>query len=80
MLSKAKQEHKPTDLYSKGTGKNACRYLTPWRYAPLRECSRGRRGGENRYFLRNEANKPFGINKNAWEEVQKATRKRNEIR
>ena len=26
MLSKAKQEHRPTDLYSKGTGKNACRY------------------------------------------------------
>ena len=28
MLSKAKQEHRPTDLYSKGTGKNACRYYS----------------------------------------------------
>ena len=27
MLSKAKQEHRPSGLYSKGTGKNACRYL-----------------------------------------------------
>ena len=35
---------------------------------------------ENRYILRNKANKSFRINTNAWEEVQKATRKRNEIR
>ena len=27
MRSKAKQEHRPCGLYSKGTGKNACRYL-----------------------------------------------------
>ena len=27
MLSKAKQEHRPSGLYSEGTGKNACRYL-----------------------------------------------------
>ena len=30
-------------------------------------------GGENRYILRNEANKPFRINKSSSEEVQKAT-------
>ena len=35
---------------------------------------------ENRYILRNKANKSFRINTNEWEEVQKATRKRNEIR
>ena len=40
---------------------------------------RGERG-ENRYILRNEANKSFRINTNDWEEVQKATRKRNRIR
>ena len=28
MLSKAKQEHRPTGLYSKGTGRNVCRYLS----------------------------------------------------
>ena len=27
MRSEAKQEHRPTGLYSKGTGRNACRYL-----------------------------------------------------
>ena len=30
-------EHRHSGLYSEGTGKNACRYLMPWRYAPLGE-------------------------------------------
>ena len=35
-------------------------------------------GGENRYILRNKANKSFRINKNSSKEVQKGTRKRTE--
>ena len=72
MLSKAKQEHRPTDLYSKGDRQEclpyleACRYFTLRRHVPLRECSRGRQsGGENGYILRNEANKSIRINTNA---------------
>ena len=35
-------------------------------------------GGENRYILRNKANKSFRINKSSSKEVQKGTRKRTE--
>ena len=54
---------------------NACRYLCDFR----RNAPGGSGRGKNKYKLRNKANKSFRINISAWEEVQKATKKRNEI-
>ena len=113
MLNKAKREYGPSGLYSKGTGKNACRYLAsnqkrchteqseagaqPFRpvlQGDRQECLslpdavavctftrnalEGGEWGQNRYFLRNKANKSFRINNYSSKEVKKATKKGNE--
>ena len=43
-----------------------------------RNALEGGEWGQNRYFLRNKANKSFGINKSSSEEVQKDTKRGTE--
>ena len=53
---------------------NACRYLCTFTEMLQREAGEVKTG-----ILRNKANKSNRINISAWEEVQKATKKSNEI-
>ena len=68
-------EHKPTGLCSLGDRPEGLSLPCAF----MRNVPEGGECGKDKYILRNEANKPFRINKSSSEEVQKAIKRRTEI-